>query len=65
MRATATTGKAVTRRKLVTSVIQLKRGMRIIFRPGARRLMMVVMKFTPPMMELIPRMERPMSQNST
>ena len=43
------------------------RGIRLMmsFIPGARSLMMVVMKFTPPIRELIPRMESPMTQNST
>ena len=51
--------------KLVTSVIQLKSGILISFIPGARRLMMVVMKFTPPAIELIPRIESPTTQKAT
>ena len=38
--------------------------MRISFMRGARRLMIVVMKLTPPRIELIPRIESPTTQKS-
>ena len=51
--------------KLVTKVIQVSSGIRISFMPGALRFTIVVMKFTPPMIELTPRIERPSTQKST
>ena len=58
------TGIAVIRMKLVINVIHVNVGMRISFMPGPRRFTMVVMKLTPPRIELIPRMERPTNQKS-
>ena len=60
--ATAITGIAVTMMKLVTSVIHVNNGMRMNFMPGARRLTIGVMKFTPPRIELTPRIESPTTQ---
>ncbi len=57
--ATASTGSAVTMMKLVTNAIHVNSGMRMSFMPGARRLMIVVMKFTPPAMDPMPRIWRP------
>jgi hypothetical protein len=58
-RATARTGRAVMMMKLVTNAIHVNSGMRMNFMPGARRLMMVVMKFTPPAMDPMPRIWMP------
>ena len=63
-RATASTGSAVIIRKLVTSAIQLNSGTRIMRMPGARMLMIVVMKLTPPMIDATPRICSPNPQKS-
>ena len=55
--AAASTGKAMRTRIDVTSVFQVKIGMRNMVMPGARMVMIVVMKFTPPRM--VPKPERP------
>ena len=57
--ATAITGIANNRRKEVTSDIQMNTGMRINVIPGARMLMIVVMKLTAPASDAIPRVWRP------
>ena len=49
----------------VTRVAQVKAGRRIIVMPGARILMMVVVKLIPPAIEETPRTERPITQKST
>ena len=48
----------------VTSVAQQKSGMRLNVMPGARMLRIVTMKFSPPAIEAIPRIERPRIQKS-
>jgi hypothetical protein len=57
-------GKARMMRKDVISVIHVKTGRRIMLRPGARMLMMVVMKLNDPASEASPRICRPMIQKS-
>jgi hypothetical protein len=46
-------------RKEVIRVIQANTGRRIIVRPGARMLMIVTAKFSPPMSDEVPRISRP------
>ena len=53
--AMAIAGRASTRRKLVTKAIQVNTGKRIIVRPGARKLMIVTIKFSEATMEEMPR----------
>ena len=55
--AAARTGKAMSTRIDVTSVFHVKIGMRNMVMPGARMVMIVVMKFTAPRM--VPKPERP------
>jgi hypothetical protein len=62
--AMAMAGRARMSRKLVTSVIQVNTGRRIIVRPGARMLMIVTMKFSEATMEERPRICRPSTQRS-
>ena len=57
-------GKASTIRNAVTSVIHVKTGRRIIVRPGARMLMMVVMKLSEAAIEATPSSCRPMTHMS-
>jgi len=49
-------------RKEVTSVIQMKTGMRSSVIPGALMLKIVTMKLNPAAMEAIPRINRPNAQ---
>ncbi len=53
------TASAVTISTLVTSTIHVKIGMRMSRIPGARRLMMVMMKFSDAMMDDRPMICRP------
>ncbi len=62
--AMAMAGKARMSRKLVTSVIQVNTGRRIMVRPGARRLMIVTMKLSEATMEETPSTCRPSTQKS-
>jgi hypothetical protein len=48
----------------VTNVFQVKIGIRNIVIPGARMVMIVVMKFTPPMIVPKPLRARPKTQRS-
>ena len=58
------TGKARTTRNCTTNDIQVNIGMRMRFMPGARRLMIVVMKLNAAASEETPRICRPMTQKS-
>jgi hypothetical protein len=60
--AAARTGKAIRMRRLVMSVFQEKIGRRHIVMPGARIVMIVVMKFTAPKMVPKPLMPSPTIQ---
>ena len=62
--AMAIAGSARMSRKLVTSAIQVNTGRRIIVRPGARRLMIVTIKFSDAMMEESPSTWMPSTQKS-
>ena len=57
-------GKARINRNCTTNDIQVNIGMRIRVIPGARKLMMVVMKLNAAASELMPRICRPMTQKS-
>ena len=61
MPAASSGGKASRRRKPVTSIAQTKKGMRIQVIPRARRLMIVVMKFTAPSSDEVISSTRPIS----
>src|SRR5690554_6551936 len=58
-RAAARGGNAMSTRRLVMRVFQVKIGMRHIVMPGARIVMMVVMKFTAPRIVPNPLSARP------
>ena len=62
--AMAMEGMARMSRKLVISAIQVNTGTRIIVMPGARRLMIVVMKFSEATMDDTPSTCRPTVQRS-
>ena len=57
-------GNARISRNEVTKVIQVNNGIRINDMPGARRLMIVTMKFNAAAIELTPRIWRPSTQKS-
>ena len=57
-------GNAKTIKRETTNVIQVKTGMRIIFIPGARILIIVTTKFIAADSEAIPRICRPIIQKS-
>ena len=57
-------GKAKIMSKDVTSVIHVNTGMRIIFIPGARMLIIVTVKFIAAVSDAIPRIWRPIIQKS-
>jgi hypothetical protein len=61
MPAASSGGKASSSRKPVTSIAHTKNGMRIQVMPRARRLMMVVMKFTDPSSDEVINSTRPIS----
>jgi len=63
--ATVITGKAKIMRKLVTSTIQTKTGMRMSDRPGARMFRMVTMKLKAAASEATPRICSESIQKST
>ncbi len=63
-RAAARKGEARTTRKAVIRIDQVKSGIRKSFMPGARMLMMVTRKLTPPSMELTPSTCSPRIQRS-
>ena len=58
------TGKASTSRNCTTKAFQVNIGMRMRFIPGARMLMIVVMKLNAAASELTPRIWRPITQKS-
>ena len=58
------TGKAISARIEVTSMFQVKIGSRNIVMPGARSVMIVVMKLTAPRIVPSPETTRPMIQRS-
>ena len=62
--AAASGGKAISTRMDVTRVFQVKIGIRHMVMPGARMLMMVVMKLTAPRMVPKPESARPKTQRS-
>ena len=62
--APARIGKAISTSRLVTRVFQVKIGIRNIVRPGARMVMIVVMKLTAPRIVPRPASQRPMIQRS-
>ena len=62
--APAKIGKAISTSRLVTSVFQVKIGIRNIVMPGARMQMIVVMKLTAPRMVPSPAIHRPITHRS-
>ena len=56
------TGKAKTSSKDVIKVIHTKTGIRIIVMPGARKLMIVTMKFSAPATDDVPMARRLIAQ---
>ena len=60
----STSGNARMTKKLVTKMFHVKMGMRNMVMPGARKQMMVVMKFTPVNKVPIPDTSRPMTHKS-
>ena len=56
------TGKAKTSSKDVIKVIHTKTGIRIIVMPGARKLMIVTMKFSAPATDDVPMTRRLIAQ---
>ena len=58
------TGKASTRRNCTTNAFHVNMPMRIRFMPGARMLMIVVMKLNAAASELTPRIWSPITQKS-
>ena len=62
--ATVIGGKARIRRNCTTNDIQVNIGMRMSVMPGARRLMIVVMKLNAAASEETPRIWRPITQKS-
>ena len=58
------TGKASTSRNCTTNAIQVNIGMRISVMPGARMLMIVVMKLNAAASDETPRIWRPSTQKS-
>src|SRR3954470_2872419 len=62
--AAARIGKAISTRMEVTSVFQVKIGIRNIVMPGARMVTIVVMKLTAPRMVPKPASARPKTQRS-
>ena len=63
-RALVNTGVASSTSSMVTSTVQVNRGIRNIVMPGARMLKTVVMKLTAPRMEAVPTSSRATIQRS-